>query len=407
MKGNKCPLKDSTEHRQVSKRAALGVSQNIGPHKECPRLPSVYGEDKRVSKKRLRGTVYKEAFEPQLRQGVMFRKVVACLGKRQTQGKLGGFLSPKIQIPPGEAEGLWISPPNTSKAHPARKAPAPQCAPGQVGASPCGGLPKAQGAGRQSCLLPPTPSRGAQAALRPTHARIPKKKELHQPWSRAGADRCQVLALRLGEGKRSRRGWVTWVPGSARRRPGLHRCPRLGKRPGHGFSGEVSPSPQPLTTGRMEPFHSQSTIARPQGCCAGTRTRGLARKRKLQRTRLPSVLSFSSRCSQTFSALLQESKNVLTFHPSSETAPIKLKGAAPSQALKSRSLFNYFLPEMKRGRGGVCVGGEGVPGDGRRWGLWRGGRVQSKEEGGLTDKPENRGRPFRETHSLPRKCRQI
>lgn len=74
------------------------------------------------------------------------------------------------------------------------KAPAPPRALGQVVSTR---VQEAQGAGEQPSGLASPPDPAARRRL-PHPARIPERKELHRPWSSAGADGCPVRARRPG-----------------------------------------------------------------------------------------------------------------------------------------------------------------------------------------------------------------
>lgn len=126
------------------------------------------------------------------RQGCNVPQSSCVPGEKADAGRTVGF--PLTKFPNltslGRLRGFRSVPQTLLKLAPSRKVPAPTCTPGQVGASRCGVLPEVQGTGRQSCLLPPTPSRGAQAASPPSMPGSPRRKSC----TNRGAERPQTDA---------------------------------------------------------------------------------------------------------------------------------------------------------------------------------------------------------------------
>ena len=158
---------------------------------------------------------------------------------------------------------------------PPRKAPAPPRALGQVMPAP---VQEVQAPGYNAPGSPLLATEGP-AGVSPTQLGTPKRKELHRPWSSAGADGCPVRARRLGERKPRRRGWVASVPGSGAAAAPAAPLPPLRKTSWARLLWGGPPRAARLRPpGGMERLHLPSAIARPKGwLCARTRAR---KKRK-------------------------------------------------------------------------------------------------------------------------------
>lgn len=163
--------------------------------------------------------------------------------------------------------------------------------------------------------LPLRPTR-RPGGVSPTRLGSPKGKSCTD----RGARRAQTAA-RSARGARARGsragvgGWRVSLAPARRRPPGLHRCLRFGKLPGHGFSfpGEVLPEP-PASGHRVGWNLSTSRPQSPdqKDDCPRARAReGSQEKENSGGIRLQSVLPFSQ-SSQTFSSTLgrQECPNL-------------------------------------------------------------------------------------------------